>query len=123
MTFDDAMAEHVTSFPEMPNGSLMKSFLDIIVLAMLNGNPVHGYKVIAELHRSFGVLLSPGTLYPRLYSLQKEKLIDVMEDKRRKLYFLTPEGRKRVSTVNQLFKRDSEKIFKFIESNLSRQIE
>lgn len=98
--------------------SLVKSFLDIIVLAMLNGEPVHGYRIIADLHRTFGVLLSPGTLYPLLYHLEKEKLIEVREIKRKKIYTVTPHGRIRVSTINELYKKNSEKIFRFIDWNL-----
>jgi DNA-binding PadR family transcriptional regulator len=110
-----------TVFPHIEDKnieSLVKSFLDIIVLAMLNGNPVHGYKIIADLHRTFGVLLSPGVLYPLLYSLEKENFIEVKEVKRKKLYNLTPKGRRRVVTVNDLYKRNSEKIFHFVDQNL-----
>ena len=109
-----------TKTEEMFIDGLIKSFLDIIVLAMLNCNPIHGYKVIADLHLTFGVLLSPGTLYPLLYHLEKQKLIDVKGVKRRKLYSLTPEGRKKVSLINQLYKKNSAKIFNFIEANLTR---
>ena len=107
---------------DLSNDSLIKSFLDIIVLAMLNGNPVHGYKIIADLHQTFGVLLSPGTLYPLLYHLEDDKLVEVKEVKRRKLYSLTPKGRKRVFQVNELYKKNSEKIFSFIDTNLMRSI-
>jgi len=97
---------------------LLKSFLDLIVLAMLNGNPVHGYMIIANLHRTFGVLLSPGTLYPLLYQLEAEKLIQVKEVKRKKLYALTPLGLKKVNQINMTYKKNSEKIFSFVDRNL-----
>lgn len=101
---------------------LLKSFLDIIVLSMLNGEPLHGYKIIADLHKTFGVLLSPGTLYPLLYRLEEEKLVKVKEVKRRKLYSLTPSGRRRISRINALSKKSSEKIFRFIDKNLETTI-
>lgn len=111
-----------TQVEEKSIENLVKSFLDIIVLAMLNGEPTHGYKIIANLHRTFGVLLSPGTLYPLLYRLEAEKLVDVREVKRRKLYKLTVRGRKKVSNTLRLYRGQSEKIFSFIAKNLEAPI-
>jgi len=100
-------------------GDLVKSFLDLIVLAMLNGKPVHGYMIIANLHRTFGVLLSPGTLYPLLYQLEAEKLIHVQVVQRKKLYALTPLGLRRVNQINEAYRKNSERIFNFVNRNLS----
>jgi len=105
---------------EEPIKNLVKAFLDMIVLSMLNGQPEHGYKIIADLHKIFGVLLSPGTLYPLLYRLESEKLLKVKEIKRRKLYDLTPLGRKKVSNVIRSHRKTSEKIFRFIERNIEK---
>lgn len=103
--------------------NLVKTFLDIIVLAMLNGKKTHGYKIIAELHRNFGVLLSPGTLYPLLYTLKNDNLVKVEKIKRRKLYSITPQGRKKVSRIFKLYKRNSNIIFRFIDENLTEPCE
>jgi DNA-binding PadR family transcriptional regulator len=111
-----------TRIDEEPMKNIVKAFLDVIVLAMLNGESVHGYKIIADLHKTFGVLLSPGTLYPLLYQLESEKLIDVKEVKRKKLYKLTPLGRRKVSKVYRLNRKTSEKIFRFIDANLETEI-
>ena len=102
-------------------GNRVKSFLDVIVLAMLNGKPIHGYKIIADLHRTFGVLLSPGTLYPLLYNLEAKKLVEVTEEKRKKLYRLTPMGQERVLKITRSYKKNSEKIFHFIDKNLETE--
>lgn len=99
--------------------NLVKVFLDVIVLAMLNGSPRHGYRIIADLHKKFGVLLSPGTLYPLLYRLEAEKLAEVKEVKRRKLYRLTPRGLMKASNVIGLYRKNSDKIFHFIGENLA----
>lgn len=107
---------------EDPIKNIVKAFLDVIVLAMLNGRPEHGYKIIADLHRAFGVLLSPGTLYPLLYRLEEEKLVEVEEMKRKKVYNLTSLGRKKVSKILRLQRKTSEKIFRFIDENLETEI-
>lgn len=102
--------------------NLLKSFLDIIVLSMLNGESVHGYQIIADLHIKFGVLLSPGTLYPLLYRLEEEGLVTVKELKRKKLYTITPIGKRRSSQVMKLYRKNSDKIFNFIDNNLKPEI-
>ena len=98
--------------------ALVKKYLDIIVLSMLNGNPVHGYKIIANIHNSFGVLLSPGTLYPLLYRLEAEKYLTVDEVDRRKLYQLTSEGLRKVTFILNSYKRNIKRIFYFVDQNL-----
>lgn len=109
----------LTQGEEGPIRNLVKTFLDVIVLAMLNGKPKHGYNIIADLHKTFGVLISPGTLYPLLYRLEAENLVDVREVKRRKLYKLTPLGRRNVSKIINIYKENSKKIFHFIDENLT----
>jgi DNA-binding PadR family transcriptional regulator len=116
-----------TMFPdyisERLNDSMIKNYLDIIVLAMLNSEPIHGYKLIGELHKTFGVLLSPGTLYPLLHHLKKEGLIEVKLSKRRKLYCLTDKGQIRVHTINVSYQKNNEKIFNFIDMHLSKTLD
>ncbi len=108
--------------PERLNDSMIKTFLDIIVLAMLNGEPKYGYKLIGELHKAFGVLLSPGTLYPLLYHLKKDGLIEVTLFNRRKIYRLTDKGQIRVHMISVSCQKNSERIFNFIDLYLSKTI-
>jgi len=44
----------------------LKAFLDIVILAILNGGSTHGYKIIEGIHKEFEILLSPGSLCPLL---------------------------------------------------------
>ncbi len=62
------------------NSHLVKTFLNIIVLTMLQKEPSHGYTLITDIHKKFDVLLSLGTLYPLLYSLEKKKLIGILKE-------------------------------------------
>ena len=45
-------------------------------MTVLNDTPTHGYEIIAIVHKEFGVLLSPGTLYPLIHSLEAQGLIE-----------------------------------------------
>lgn len=93
----------------------MKSFLDIIVLSMLRDNPSHGYGIIADIHKRFDVLLSPGTLYPLLYSLEKKGMIAIELDGRRKNYLITEKGMIQSSIVIDAYRAQIKDLIKFID--------
>ena len=100
------------------NAKLVKSFLDVIVLTMLLEGPIHGYKLIADIHTLFGVLLSPGSLYPFLYGLEKEQLVNAQQEGKRKKYALTSEGRMRVATMSTFYNSYVERIQNFLDDRL-----
>jgi len=108
-----------SSFEEELIQTRVKKNFDIIILSMLKDNPIHGDKIIADLHNTFGVLLSPGTLYPLLYRLVSEELIVVEVERRRKLYTLTSHGERRTREFVESYKRLVDRIVDFIDGNLS----
>ena len=75
---------------------LTKGLLDMIVLQFLNDQPMHGYRIITKIRKSFGVYFGPSTVYPLLNSLEKKGYVSSnwnMESQRpRKVYTLTSEG-------------------------------
>lgn len=77
----------------------LKGHLDTIVLAILQGEPLHGYAVIEALRRrSEGAFeLAEGTLYPVLHRLEAEGLLSSAwsdaSGRRRRVYRLTRRGR------------------------------
>lgn len=78
--------------------SQLKGNLDLLLLAVLRGGPLHGYAVIAGLRdRSGGSFdLPEGTVYPALHKLEREGLIvstwDGSAGRRRRTYELTSRG-------------------------------
>ena len=76
---------------------LTKGFLDLIVLGLIDSQPMHGYQIITKIRRSFGVYLGPSTVYPLLAALEKKGQVASrwnMEGERpRKIYELTNEGK------------------------------
>lgn len=93
---------------------LVKTFLDIIVLTMLSNSSSHGYALIADIHKKFDVLLSPGTLYPLLYSLENKGMIGIKKDGRRKNYFLTSKGKIQSQKVIQSYKQRISQFIHFL---------
>lgn len=76
---------------------LFQGFICLHILHHAKQHPVYGSWMLEELS-SHGYKLSPGTLYPILHSLEKEKLLtsyeENVEGKIRKYYIITPEGEK-----------------------------
>jgi len=110
---------NLTYQEERANNHFVKAFLDIIVLAILYENPSHGYKLIEDIHNNFGVLLSPGTLYPLLYRLEERNLIEVEEVQRSKVYRLTSEGNRRLFQIIKIYREKMKNILEFIEDKLN----
>jgi DNA-binding PadR family transcriptional regulator len=72
----------------------VKAFLDLLVLGILNGNSLYGYKIIAAVHKEFGVLLSPGSLYPLLHMLEEKKMVSSEARGGKIVYASTPDGKR-----------------------------
>lgn len=71
----------------------VKTFLDIVILSILSGKSTYGYKIIASIHKEFGILLSPASLYPLLHVLENNELIESSFDSGKTVYCLTLKGK------------------------------
>lgn len=85
----------------------VKAFLDLLVLALLEDKPRCGYDILAIIHRKFNVLLSPGTLYPLLYALEKRGFIEGQVQNRRRNYAISKKGSNMVKRLSRDFKDSS----------------
>jgi len=75
---------------------LTKGLLDVIVLQLLKNEPMHGYQIITNIRRSFGVYFGPSTVYPLLNGLEKKGYLlsewNMETERPRKIYSLTNSG-------------------------------
>lgn len=79
---------------------VVKSFMDVIVLAELkNGHPMSGYDVIGYIHDRFHILVSSGTVYSLLYSMERDGLIEGRWAKRKRVYTLTEKGDRKIEAI------------------------
>jgi len=78
---------------------IIKSFMDVIILNELRNRPMSGYDVIAYIHNKFRLLVSSGTVYSLLYSLERKELIEGKWNERKRVYTLTEKGRKNIETL------------------------
>jgi len=65
---------------------VVKDNLDTIILALLQKKPMCGTEIVETLHLEFNVLLSPGTIYPLLHSLQEKGLLTSKKHGKAKTY-------------------------------------
>jgi PadR family transcriptional regulator PadR len=88
-----------------PHEELVRGNIEVIVLSLIASKPLHGYAIILEVRRRFGVYFGPSTIYPLLNSLEKSGLVkyefNVANGKLRKVYHITYEGLARLKLLTQ----------------------
>ncbi len=87
---------------------IIKSFLDLIILQVLNeGGSASGYDIMLFLGKRFHQNFSSGTVYAAIYSLQRKGYITGLTEARKTIYEITESGKEVVRIV-----QDSEKEFR-----------
>ena len=86
---------------------LTKGLLDLIILQLLNEQPMHGYEIITTIRKSFGVYFGASTIYPLLNTMEKKKYVksewNMDSERPRKVYRLTINGKTTLNfTVDSL---------------------
>jgi DNA-binding PadR family transcriptional regulator len=100
--------------------------LHLVLLALLEGKPMHGYELMGELRRLMGrrYRSSPGSIYPAVAALESGGLIEATEDGERRTYSLTSEGSKaleqRADRLASLESRMGVHFSKGVEPELAR---
>ncbi|MCJ7634375.1 PadR family transcriptional regulator [Candidatus Bathyarchaeota archaeon] len=93
--------------------SMVMRFLDTIILAELkNSGPLSGYDVLDFMHKKFGFLISPGTIYALLYSMERTGLVKGSYAQTKRMYTLTGKG---TETIDDIL-GSKEEIFRFMRT-------
>jgi DNA-binding PadR family transcriptional regulator len=80
---------------------IVKEFMDITILARLRDGPASGYDMISLIDKRFHILMSPGTVYSMLYSLERNELVEGTWTARKRIYKLADKGTKTIETIMQ----------------------
>jgi PadR family transcriptional regulator, regulatory protein PadR len=78
----------------------LKGHLDMLLLAAIRPEPIHGYGVVERLREMSGGTfgLPEGTIYPALYRLERQGLVSsrpaVHAGRKRRVYTVTRKGEK-----------------------------
>lgn len=95
---------------------VVKSFLDVLILIEMKKQAnLSGYNVTAFVNNKFGGILSPGTVYATLYSMERKGLIKGTHDGRKTTYQLTESGNIIISSIMSDFNEQmTEYVKKFL---------
>lgn len=92
--FKDEIVEH-----------MFRNLLDIMVLKLIRGETMWGYKMIKTVQEKYGIKLRHGALYPLLNSLEKKGFIESKKHTKkgrvRKVYQITSKGIQFIDTYNE----------------------
>ena len=93
----------------------LRGFVKLYALWRASQGGVYGGEILEEM-RGLGFDLSPGTLYPTLHKLLREKDVSVSSrvvgGRMRKVYRLTPKGRRELDEVRERLKVLVTRVFK-----------
>jgi len=82
-----------------------KGFLSFLILHELSKEQLYGEQLAERIGKRKGAPLTAGTIYPALKKLRKYKLVTFERDGRKKIYALTPDGKKELKVLYRLFSR------------------
>lgn len=99
-------------FAEKLRKRVIQNFMDILILTELHKGPLSGYDVIGFIHQKYGILMSSGTVYSLLYSLERDGLVKGVWNHRKRVYELSEDGEQNIKTVT----RANEEIQTFLRS-------
>jgi DNA-binding PadR family transcriptional regulator len=77
----------------------IKKFLDVFIMAQLRKEPKGAYDIIAAVHEKFYVIISSGTVYSVIYSMERDGLVRSSYVGKRKVYMLTEKGEKIINVI------------------------
>ncbi len=92
----------------MRRADLLPGTLDLLILKAVSLRAEHGYGVLLRIEQISGgaLLVEQGALYPALYRLEQQGLLDTEwgtsdNNRKAKFYSLTAAGRKRLKTETE----------------------
>jgi DNA-binding PadR family transcriptional regulator len=79
----------------------LKEFMDVLIMVKMAEGETSGYDVISYFHQKFDFLISPGSVYSVLYSMERDGLIKARGTDRKRVYTLTPRGETTIKTIRE----------------------
>lgn len=79
---------------------IIRNFIDILILTELRKKVfMSGYDFIAFIHTKFNIMMSSGTIYSVLYSLERDELIKGSQASTKRVYKLTDKGEEAIKAL------------------------
>ena len=91
-----------------------RNFLDILILRLIQIEPMWGYKILKKTKRLFGITIRHGTIYPLLNRLEKDGYVRSQKignrGRIRKVYDITTKGTQLVDAYYNFLKEQLSKM-------------
>jgi PadR family transcriptional regulator, regulatory protein PadR len=99
-----------------------KGLLELCVLNLIAQEEMYGYQIVKRLTEIPSLVITEGTIYPVLSRMKQEGVIQstFVESPLgpvRRIYSLSPMGRKRLAEMNSTWREISEGVFKIMIKN------
>lgn len=89
----------------LPTIIKIRNLLKFQILFILNKKKLCGDGLAENIGKKRKNKLTPGTIYPALKFLRKNKLIKFKRSGRKKIYYLTDKGKKELKSCVKVFKK------------------
>ena len=93
---------------------ITRNFLDILILRLIQTEPMWGYKIIKKTERLFGVKIRHGALYPLLNSMESKGFVRSKKTSKggrvRKVYEITSKGTQLVDAYHDFLREQLQKL-------------
>jgi len=78
----------------------IKNFMDVLILTELRKKgSMSGHDFTVFVHQKFHIMMSSGTIYSVLYSLERDELIKGSQTSTKRVYKLTDKGEKTIKAL------------------------
>ena len=79
---------------------IVAAYLDGIILCQLKNSYLSGYDLLKIINEKLDIVVSPGTMYSTLYSLERQGYIECTSNSRKRIYTLTENGKKAIDVIS-----------------------
>ena len=96
--------------------SIVKSFLDTLILVKLKNNGgSNGYQIVRFIQKKYDLMISPSTVYSAVYLLERKDLIKANSINNVRVYSLTDKGQ----AMTEIILNHQEKITDYVSMCIS----
>jgi PadR family transcriptional regulator PadR len=101
----------VEVFVEQVKNRFVKSFLDLLILRLIEAEPRWGYDIIKETETAYKITIRHGALYPMLSKLEAKGLLksrkELQKGRIRKVYEITETGKQAMLLCQDFLKQQT----------------
>ena len=90
-----------TQLVEKLRKRVIQNFMDIFILTEMEKGSLSGYDAVGLINQKFGIVLSSGTVYSLLYSMERDGMIKGVWNSRKRVYELTEKGKQNIKAITK----------------------